>query len=174
MKKIILVFGVLLCGIMNAQLKFGVNAGFLSGEAKAKTIFGNYNKSGNGFYVGVFSEMSVLGKLAVRPAVNYTRIKDTDVLMIPIMAKYFVFSGFNVQAGPQFLIDLSNEPPIDLGIDYNKTNVALGFGIGYDFLDKFSAEARYSLQLNDHMKDATSNNTIKANYFNIGIGYKLK
>lgn len=159
---------------MNAQIKFGVNAGFLSGEAKAKTIFGNYSESGNGMYAGIFSEVSVLGKLSVRPAVNYTRLKDSNGILIPIMAKYFVFSGFNVQAGPQFLIDLSSEPDIQLGTGYNKTNVALGFGIGYDFLDKFSAEARYSLQLNDHMKDATSNNTIKANYFNIGIGYKLK
>lgn len=174
MKKIILVFGVLLCGIMNAQLKFGVNAGFLSGEAKAKTVFGESSQSGNGFYAGAFSEVNVFGKLAVRPSVNYTRLKDSDGLLIPIMVKYFVFSGLNVQAGPQFLIDLSSEPDIQIGSGYNKTNVGLGFGLGYDFLDKFSAEARYSIQLNDHMKDATSNNTIKANYFNIGIAYKLK
>ena len=172
MKKLFLVGALALFGAMNAQVKFGVNAGLLSGFAKLKSPEINTSDSSTGFYVGVFTEIKAGDNIKIQPALNYANIDDSTALQLPIMIKYYVDSKFNLQLGPQFLFDLS-ETPAELDNYYNKTNVGLAIGAAYDITNNLFAETRYSFQLNNHFKNAPSGYSLKANYFNLGIGYKF-
>ena len=42
-----------------------------------------------------------------------------------------------------------------------------------EFTQKLFAETRYSFQLNNHLKNAPSGYSVKANYLNLGLGYKF-
>lgn len=172
MKKLFLVATLALCGAMNAQMKFGVNAGYLGGFAKAKTPTMSATDSNSGFYLGGFAEFTASEKIKIQPGINYLNIDGSGAMQVPIMAKYYVDPKFNLQLGPQFIFDFS-EVSSDFKNYYNKTNFALALGAAYEFTDKFFAEARYSFQLNDHLKNAPSGYSLKANYLNIGLGYKF-
>lgn len=172
MKKLFLVGALALFGAMNAQsAKFGLNAGMLTGFAKAKVPGYNETDSSTGFYVGALVELK-FGSFAIQPAVNYANISDGSGLQIPVMLKYYAIPKLNFQFGPQFLFDLEDTPA---GYEdfYNKTNFGLALGAGFDFTSSLFAEARYSFQVNNHLKDAPSGYALKANYFNLGLGYKF-
>ena len=173
MKKLFLTGALALFATISAQqTKFGANAGLLAGFAKGKTPQATETSSSTGFYAGFFAEFSAGEKVKIQPAVNYANIDDSSAFQIPVMVKYYVDPKFNLQVGPQFLFDLSETPA---GFDnyYNKTNIALALGAAYDFTPKFFAEARYSFQLNNHLKNAPSGYSVRANYLNVGIGYRF-
>ncbi|UFK97491.1 porin family protein [Kaistella faecalis] len=172
MKKVLVAGAVALVTMVNAQTKFGANAGMLVGSAKAEAPGMSETNSSTGFYAGFFAEINAGNKIKIQPTVNYANIEDESALQIPVMVKYYVDPKFNLQFGPQFLFDLS-DIPAELDQYYNKTNFAVAFGGAYEFTDKFFAEARYSVQLNNHLKNAPSGYSVKANYLNIGIGYKF-
>lgn len=174
MKKLLLVGALALFGAVSAQeVSFGANAGLLSGFAKGKTPNFTTNDSSTGFYLGFFGEFKAGDKFKIQPAVNYANIDSGSAIQVPIMVKYYVDPKFNLQAGPQFLFDLSDMPE-GYNEVYNKTNFALALGAAYDFTPKFFAEARYSIQLNNHLKNAPSGYSIRANYLNVGLGYRFK
>lgn len=171
MKKLLLIGAVALFTAVNAQqTKFGANAGMLTGFAKAKTPLGNSSDSNTGFYVGFFAEISAGNTFKVQPAVNYANIDNSSALQIPIMLKYYVDPKFNLQFGPQLTFDLEENPFPDY---YNTLNFGLALGGAYEFTPKLFVEARYSLQVNNHLKNAPSGTSVKANYLNLGLGYKF-
>ncbi len=173
MKKILLVAGLAVFGTASAQsdkASFGVNAGMLTGFATVKTPFGNSSSSDTGFYAGFFAEFAAGKNFKIQPALNYANIDNASALQIPIMAKYYAASNFNLQFAPQFLIDLEENPVPDA---YTPFNFGLGLGAGYDFTTNLSAEVRYAFQLNDHFKNMPSGYSAKANYLNLGLGYKF-
>ncbi|SFH87339.1 outer membrane beta-barrel protein [Halpernia frigidisoli] len=171
MKKLLLTSAIAFFGLVSAQKAvFGANAGYLAGFAKAKTPFGTSTNNDGGFYAGFFAEFNAGSKLKIEPAINYVNIDGDSALQIPIVAKYYVDPKFNLQAGPQFLFDFSDNPYPD---NYNTTNIGLALGAAYEFTPKLFLEGRYSFQLNDHLKNAPSNYSVKANYLNIGLGYRF-
>jgi len=171
MRKLFLVGAVALFASVNAQTtKFGATAGMLTGFAKAKTPQGNATDSSTGFYAGLFAEINAGSNFKIQPGVNYANIDGESALQIPVMAKYYVDPKFNLQFGPQFLFDLGENPYPN---NYNSTNFGLALGAAYEFTNKLFAEARYSFQLNDHLKNAPSGYSVKANYLNLGLGYKF-
>lgn len=171
MKKLLLVGAIALFTAVTAQqTKFGANAGMLTGFAKAKTPLGNDTNTSTGFYAGFFAEINAGNKFKIQPAVNYANIENSSALQIPIMVKYYVDPKFNLQFGPQFIFDLEENTIPNY---YNSTNFGLALGGAYEFTPKLFVEARYSLQLNNHLKNAPSGYTLKANYLNLGLGYKF-
>ena len=171
MKKLFLLSAIaLFAGVEAQQTKFGANAGMLTGFAKAKTPLGTESDSSTGFYAGFFAEISAGTNFKVQPGVNYANIENSSAIQVPIMIKYYVDPKFNLQFGPQFLFDLEDNV---LPEYYNSTNFALALGGAYEFTPKLFLEARYSLQLNNHLKNAPSGYTLKANYLNLGLGYKF-
>jgi opacity protein-like surface antigen len=171
MKKLFLVGAIALFGAVSAQkTNFGANAGMLAGFAKAKTPMGNETNSSTGFYAGFFAEINAGNKVKIQPAVNYANIESSSALQVPIMVKYYAAPKFNLQFGPQFLFDLEDNPIPEY---YNSVNFALALGTAYEFTDKLFVEARYSFQLNNHLKNAPSGYSVKANYLNLGLGYKF-
>ncbi|QBO59448.1 porin family protein [Chryseobacterium salivictor] len=171
MKKLFLAGAVALFTGLNAQqTTFGANAGMLTAFAKVKTPGVTETDSQTGFYAGFFAEFSAGNNFKIQPAVNYANIGNSSALQIPVMVKYYVDPKFNLQFGPQFLFDLEENPMPDF---YNSTNFGLALGGAYEFTQKLFVEARYSFQLNNHLKNAPSGYTVKANYLNLGLGYKF-
>jgi hypothetical protein len=104
MKKLFLVGALSLFGAMNAQsAKFGLNAGMLTGFAKAKVPGYSETDSSTGFYVGALVEIK-FGSFAIQPAVNYANISDGSGLQIPVMLKYYAIPKLNFQFGPSFYL----------------------------------------------------------------------
>lgn len=167
MKKLFLVGALALFGAMNAQTKFGVNAGYLSLNAKVKILGQTGTASDSGYYLGVFGEFGK-DKVKFQPGLNIAGNGDGTSMYIPLTTKFYVADKFNLQLSPQFLFDFNEAPA-----GYNNLNLGLGFGAGYDISDKFMAEARYSLQLNNHFENSSSDFSAKVNYLNIGLGYKF-
>jgi len=171
MKKLFLVGALALFSAVNAQqAKFGINGGMLAGFANAKTPLGDMSDSSVGFYAGFFAEFNAGSNLKVQPALNYVNLDDASAFQIPVMVKYYVSPAFNLQVGPQFTFDLEENPMPDY---YNTLNFGLALGTAYDFSEKLFAEARYSFQLNNHLKNAPSGTSVRANYLNVGLGYKF-
>ncbi|KEY19969.1 outer membrane beta-barrel protein [Kaistella antarctica] len=171
MKKLFLVGAfALFTGVSAQQTKFGATAGMLTGFAKVKTPMGSDSDSQTGFYAGFFAEISAGNNFRIQPGINYANIDNSSALQVPIMVKYYVDPKFNLQFGPQFLFDLEKNILPDY---YNSTNVALALGGAYEFTPKLFVETRYSVQLNNHLKNAPSGYSVKANYLNLGLGYKF-
>lgn len=171
MKKLLLVSAIAFFGLATAQkVNFGANAGMLVGFAKLKTPQGDISNSNTGFYAGIFAEINAGNKFKVQPAVNYANIENSSALQIPIMVKYYVDPKFNLQFGPQFTFDLEENPFPD---EYNSTNFGLALGAAYEFTQKLFLEGRYSFQVNNHLKNAPSGYSVRANYLNVGLGYKF-
>lgn len=172
MKKLFLLGALALFGAMNAQTKFGLNAGYLGGYAKAKTPTETMTDSNSGFYFGGFAEFTASEKVKIQPGINYLNIDGSGAMQVPIMAKFYVDPKFNLQLGPQFIFDFSSVPA-EFSSYYNKTNFALALGTAYEFTNNFFLEGRYSFQLNDHLKNAPAGYSVKANYLNLGVGYRF-
>lgn len=170
MKKLfLLVTAFFMMNAMNAQTGLGVNGGLLIGMAKIDIEgIGDNSNSETGFYAGVFKQFPLSEGFEIQPAINAAVIDGEFALQIPIMAKYYVAQGFNVQAGPQFLFDFE-----DVGDDYSSFNFGLALGVGYDFTEKFLAEARYGFQLNNYYTGDLDGISLKTNTLNIGVGYKF-
>ena len=175
MKKVLFIVGLALLGFSNVnaqETSFGVTAGFH--DFKISVSGGELTASDNasGFYAGFFAEFNVAEKFNIQPEIHYASVfKDgetTNEIVIPVMAKYYISDGFNVQAGPQFDYVLDNDAE---GI--NKLGLGLGLGVGYDFTDKVFAASRYSIGLSNRIEDAPSGISSKFNTFQIGLGYRF-
>jgi len=171
MKKIILgaAIAVLTITGMNAQeTTFGVKAGFSSASATVEAGGQDVSASESGFFVGVVADFTVSDQFHVTPSALYTNIDDTGFLQIPVLGKYLIGEGgFNVQAGPQFNLILE-----ETADDFSSLSVGLTGGLGYDFTEKFFAEAHYHLQLTNSFT-GDGDITARTDFFSVGVGYRF-
>lgn len=148
MKKIILsILAVAAFGTANAQdIKFGVKAG-----ANFSNFTGDFDAEDGrtGFYVGGVADFTVSEKFHVQPELLYSmegaKDAEMDFLRIPIMAKYYVMDGLNLQAGPVLGFKIGAEELVDeatKSLDYG-----LGFGAAYELEKGLFFDARYNLGL---------------------------
>ncbi|WP_121366187.1 porin family protein [Flavobacterium limicola] len=200
MKKIILtVAAVFAFGFANAQeTKFGVKGGVnfanLSGDIED-------NSAKVGFNVGGFVEIKVSDKFSVQPellfstqgtkfeysetfdgsTINYQEKANLSYLNIPVMAKYYVATGFSLEAGPQigFLTSAKykveangEEEEVDAKDDFESIDFGVNFGAGYDFTENLSAGLRYNVGLSNIAKDS-GNDKISNSVFSVSLGYKF-
>jgi len=125
-----------------------------------------------GMNVGLAVEWAITPKLSIEPGVFYstqgtkfpsgTKI-EMDYVNVPVFAKYYVFKGFNVYAGPQFGFNvrnrLSNKASIYEAVndgDYIKVfDPALALGAGYQFDFGLNVSAGYSWSILNHAKKST-------------------
>lgn len=170
MKKLLLLAAVAAFGLSNVNAQettFGVTAGFLNVSAKVEFGGDSASASESGFYVGGLVDIAISEEFHIQPELLYANVNEGSALMLPIIAKYYVAEGFNVQAGPQ--VTFSLEETVD---DFSSIDFGLGIGAGYDIDENFFVEARYTFQVNNSY---TGNADIeaRANYLNIGLGYKF-
>lgn len=128
------------------------------------------------------------------PEVENSDFKSTitlNYLNIPVMLKYYVAKGLSVQAGPQIGILLKgnnkyhdnflgyeNSESMNLKEYTSGIDTSVNFGLGYQFKERFYADARYNLSYSKIFKEsdmnAVINNDMKNRVFQITLGYFFK
>ena len=156
-----------------------------SGATGGKLSGVSYNNR-SGYHVGVYGSFRYK-KLAVQPEIIYSRQgqnfttqyfsnakTDLKYINIPIIFKYYIAGGLNLQAGPQFgflagakgdLIYVDNTGTLgqtyhnqDLKSYLKSSDLSIGFGAGLD-IKKVSLTLRYNLGISDDNKYSGSNST---------------
>lgn len=181
MNKIILTVALVVIGFTatSAQSGFGITAGYTNGTEKSSSDGSvNFSISESGFYGGVSFDVEAGESLDVRTQVLYTNVGELSLLQMPLRLKYNISdSGFNLQAGPQFNLILSETSEF-----IRSLSVGFGAGLGYDISEHVFVEANYAFQLTNSRNNSVQNvfgNTINSDqklryqFFNIGFGYKF-
>lgn len=192
MKRISLLALLVVAGMtLNAQrADFGLKGGLnLASWSNNNDSRGYANRVG--FHAGLFSQIHMGPNIALQPELVYSSqgTKYTDVqnrehnlqmnyINIPVMVQAKVGGGLYAQAGPQvgFLIGVKDKlGDVDTGFfttdDFKKTDVGLGFGLGYASASPFGIDARYNLGLTNINEGG--GNKIKNNVLQIGLTYRL-
>lgn len=121
---------------------------------------------------------------------HYKSTIALNYLNIPVMLKYYVVKGLSIQAGPQVGILLKatnkyqdnflgyeNSENLNLKDYSNGVDASVNFGLGYQFKDRFYADARYNLSYTNVFKDVTANTNyiingdMKNKVFQVTFGY---
>lgn len=146
-----------------------------------------------GFHGGAFA-LFKLTAFAIQPEVIFSqqgstvKFQSQDInanfsyLNVPVIAKFYLPLGLNLQLGPQFGFLTTAESdynPVsgtqtstDLEDYYKNSDVSLGMGIGWDLPMKITIDARYNLGLTE-IDDNASLEATKNQVFQISVGYKL-
>jgi hypothetical protein len=184
MKK--LIFSALaLCafGFANAQdMKFGVKGG---------VQFTNFTGDGEwdgktGFYVGGLVDFTISESFHVQPELLYS-MEGAEVdmgefgtfdygisyLRIPIMAKYYIMEGLNLQAGPEIAFKIGTaEDAVDDAV--KSMDFGLGIGAGYELENGLMFDARYNLGLSNIAEDGDEADVeVKNTGIMLGLGYRF-
>lgn len=171
MKKLILSFLVVIAfGTVNAQdMKFGVKAG-----ANFSNLTGDADVDGRtGFYIGGLVDFGISEKFHVQPEILYSmeggKDAELDFVRIPIMAKYYLMDGLNIQAGPMLGFKIGAEDGLDevtKSFDYG-----LGFGAAYELPIGVFFDLRYNLGLSN-ISDFDGED-VGTTAFQVGLGYRF-
>ena len=119
---------------------------------------------------------------------NYNGTIKLNYLNIPVMLKYYVVKGLSLQAGPQIGILLKannkyqdnflgydNHESFDLKKYSSSIDTSVNLGLGYQFKDKFYADARYNISYSNVFKESDVDyfitNDMKNRVFQLTIGY---
>jgi hypothetical protein len=191
MKKIYLLTFMVMAGFaVQAQntdfgLKGGINLATWSNNGSGAAY-----QNRLGFNGGLFARVPVTPQLSVQPEVVYSSQgtkytvgnQEHDLKLnyvnIPVMLQANVGGGLYAEAGPQigFLVGTADkvgdvETDYFTTQDFKKTDVAVGFGLGYSGLSGFGVDARYNLGLTNINNVGT--NKIKNNVLQIGLTMRL-
>jgi len=200
MKKLFLGAAIAMSTLSFAQtfgIKGGMNLSNISNTDDTFDADADVNsKSKVGFNGGVFANFPVAESFSIQPELLYnglgTKItgKDTegnedaltmnlDYLSLPVMFQYNLVPQFYLEAGPQFSYMLSsklkyNDESQDIDTDnFNKFDIGVGIGAGFNITPQFGINARYVAGFTDIVKDNPSDNAMKNNNFQVGLFYKF-
>lgn len=156
---------------------------------KAGANFANISDASNlsnktGFQAGIFAGIKFTDKVGIQADLLYSqqgakfKFGDFDLsyLNVPIVVKYYLFQGLNLQAGPQFGFIVDDNITIDAGgvIDdakAEKFDLSGVVGAGYDFPFGIRLDARYNFGLTDVSKVDGANG--KNSVFSLALGYSF-
>lgn len=169
-------------GFANAQdsdMKFGVKGG---------VQFTNFTGDGDwdgktGFYVGGLVDFAVAEDFHVQPELLFsmegaeadlgalgTADYGITYLRVPIMAKYYIMDGLNLQAGPQVAFKIATAE--DYGDEASKSiDFGLGIGAGYELEGGFLVDVRYNLGLSNISENDDAD--VKNTGIMLGVGYRF-
>jgi len=181
MKKITLLLVVILISAsgFSQEIDFGAKVGV------------NFSGS-TGFLVGGFAGMKLNEKMGLQADLLYSsqgiKVQTTTItsvteekidlsyVNIPIVFKYYIFQGLNIQAGPQFGFKISDKVDSSLEAGKQKAkSVAIAgvIGVGYELPMGFRVEARYNIGLTDVLEPIGANVQIpgKNDVLSLAVGY---
>lgn len=143
-----------------------------------------------GFYGGLFAHIPAGYNVAIQPEVVYSgqgtkyTYENTEhnlalnYVNIPVMVQAMVGRGFYAEAGPQLGLLTSTSDKVNgeetnflESSDFKKTDVGIGFGLGYSGNSGLGINARYNLGLTNINNNGS--NSIKNNALQIGLTLKL-
>lgn len=178
MKKVFLTaLAICAFGFANAQdkgsdssMKFGVKAGL-----NMTNFAGDAETDGKtGFYVGGLVDFAVAENFHVQPELLYSMEGADDdygvsYLRIPVMAKYYIMEGLNLQAGPEIAFKVGADDLVDEQI--KSMDFGLGIGAGYELTNGLMFDLRYNLGLANVSESDEIDVTTTG--FQIGLGYRF-
>lgn len=183
MKNLIVAFIAVCIGTtaFSQELDLGVKAGV--NFANITDVDNLSNKTG--FQAGVFAGIKFTDKVGIQADLLYSQQGaefdygkfDLNYINVPVVLKYYLVQGLNVQAGPQFGFILDDDIYIDTfgsnSIEANaeKSDVSGVIGAGYDFPFGVRLDARYNFGLTDVSK--TANFDGKNTVFTLSLGYSF-
>ncbi len=183
MKKLIVAVITLFLGTtaFSQEIDLGVKAG--ANFANISDVDNLSSKTG--FQAGIFAGIKFTDKVGIQADVLYSQQGakfdagkfDLNYINVPIVLKYYLFQGLNIQAGPQFGFILDDNIYVDAfgtnSIEANaeKSDVSAVIGTGYDFPFGVRLDARYNFGLTDVSK--TNNFEGKNNVFSVALGYSF-
>ena len=174
---ICLILAVFQAQAQDSKLAFGIKGG--ANFSNLKIDFDGEGLSPDGatsIYIGGFVDIGLAEKLHFQPELLYSieGAKDADVsfINVPLMLKYYIVEGFNIQAGPQigFLVDAEG------GTDGLKsTNFVLNIGAAYELPAGFFVDARYNFGLSNIAEEDPDleDVSLKTKGFQLGVGYRF-
>ncbi len=133
-----------------------------------------------GYHGGAYA-LFKFAKIGIQPEVIFSQQGsvvdlvnwDTKYLNIPILIKYYVALGVNLQVGPQFgflsKTELNGQRITDL---LKSSDLSVALGVGWDAPFKLSFDARYNLGISNN-NDMPGSETIKNQVFQISMGIRL-
>lgn len=179
--------------LAQVQFSLGIKGGVNFANLDVTSSVGDNYKNRTGFHGGAFALFKVTA-FAVQPELIFSQqgskvsFSSQDInanfsyLNVPIMAKFYLPLGLNLQLGPQFGFLTTAESdynPLtgtmqstDLKEYYKNSDVSIGMGIGWDLPLKLSIDARYNLGITE-IEDNASLSQTKNQVFQISVGYKL-
>ena len=195
MKKLFLGAAIAMSSLTFAQ-QFGIKAG-MNVSSISDDGFDD-SKSKVGFYGGLFMNAPLAESFSIQPEVIYNNLGakvdagsnssstlNLDYISVPVMFQYNATPQFYLEAGPEFgfLVNSSakltvgnNSNTTNIDTDYfNKFNMGIGLGAGFNITNKLGINARYVAGLNDVTDNdkwgSDANN--KNNNFQVGLAYKF-
>jgi opacity protein-like surface antigen len=187
MKKLIFsALALFAVGFANAQddggMKFGVKAG---------VNFTNFTGDGEwdgktGFFVGGLVDFGIGENFHIQPELLYsTEGAEVDLgefgtadygisyLRVPVMFKYYIMEGLNLQAGPQVAFKIGTAED-ELDEFTESIDFGLGIGGGYEMTNGLMFDVRYNLGLSNVFEDVDGESSDNKNTgIMLGVGYRF-
>ena len=190
-----------ICHIAAAQeigvgLKGGLNFPNTDALAYADGIDISDAKNASGYHVGAFAKIK-LAKIAIQPELLYSfqRLEydltnglgtfdveqEITYLTVPVMLRYYLVAGLNLQVGPQFGFNLDSKQTdrisgapttTDIKDNLKGADLSLGLGAGIDLPFGLDLHGRYVLGLTD-VNDLEGSSTERNSVIQISIAYSF-
>ena len=198
MKKLFLGAAIAMSSLTFAQ-QFGIKAGM--NVSSISNDGWDDSKAKVGFYGGLFMNAPLAESFSIQPEILYnnlgsktertvagTKYSSTlnlDYIAVPVMFQYNATPEFYLEAGPEFgfLVNASskatagnNSNITNIDTDsFNKFNMGIGLGAGFNITNKLGINARYVAGLNDVTDNDKwgSDASNKNNNFQVGLAYKF-
>jgi hypothetical protein len=193
--KIVLIIVLLtsLSGSVFAQAAFGIKGGLNLTNLSVSDPEASYDSKA-GFHAGIFMRER-FSKVAIQPEIllstSSTDVRSTvfgdyqdsfTYLSIPLMFKFYLVSGLNIQAGPQFSFLLDGErkgesqffgrSSTDIKDYYKSSDVSVSAGAGFDLPFGLSIDARYNIGVKD-INDVSSGEEAKSRIFQLSLSWNF-
>lgn len=172
------------------EVKLGAKAGANFSNLSISEVDGRTR-----FHLGALAEVFFTDQFSLQPEILYSAQgasgKDSgvkidfnfDYILVPVMAKFYVLDGLNIQAGPQigFLTKgewkesfEGNSVTIDVKDTMNSIDFGVNLGAGYELPMGVFFDARYNLGLSKINKESESDmDDLKNRVFQVSVGYKF-
>lgn len=183
MKKLIVAVVALFIGTtaFSQSIDLGIKAG--ANFANISDASNSSNKTG--FQAGIFGGVKFSDKIGIQADLLYSQQGaefdggkfDLSYVNVPVVLKYYLIQGLNIQAGPQFGFVVDDKITHEVFGEVVEKSKAEEFdltavvGAGYDFPFGIRVDARYNFGLTDISKDEGFKGKNKV--FSLALGYSF-
>lgn len=162
------------------EIDLGVKAGANFSTISDASSFSNKT----GFQAGIFAGIKFTDKFGIQADMLYSQQGaefkggdfDLSYINVPVVIKYYLFQGLNLQAGPQFGFVVDDKITKVFGeisdkVKAEEFDFTAVVGAGYDFPFGVRLDARYNFGLTDVSKVDGFDG--KNNVFSLALGYSF-
>ena len=180
-KVIILVFALFISAVGFSQgLDLGIKAGINFSSLTDAQGFSNKT----GYVAGVFAGVKFSDKIGLQADLLYSQQGaefdegsfDLSYVNIPVVLKYYLFKGLNLQGGAQFGFNVDDDISTVIGdivtdVKAESFDLSGVVGVGFDFPLGIRVDGRYNFGLTEVVKSNTS--TPKNTVITLSVGYSF-